>query len=120
MMLTRHTLSEMSMDLLGTGALLDGRLGPVPLPVPPLSCRYGHPVPTQVRITPVKGKAVLISGHDMTNLEALLKQTEGKVGAFVAAAVCSVLHVFACGRVCWLSIDFKLTALCDRCCCSMF
>lgn len=42
-------------------------------------CRYGHPVPTQVRITPVKGKAVLISGHDMTNLEELLKQTEGKV-----------------------------------------
>jgi hydroxylamine reductase (hybrid-cluster protein) len=36
-------------------------------------------VPTQVRITPVKGKAVLISGHDMTNLEELLKQTEGKV-----------------------------------------
>lgn len=44
-----------------------------------LFCRYGHPVPTQVRITPVKGKAVLISGHDMTNLEELLKQTEGKV-----------------------------------------
>lgn len=44
-----------------------------------LVCRYGHPVPTQVRITPVKGKAVLISGHDMTNLEELLKQTEGKV-----------------------------------------
>ncbi len=39
---------------------------------------YGHPVPTQVRIEPVKGKAILISGHDLKDLEALLKQTEGK------------------------------------------
>jgi hydroxylamine reductase len=39
---------------------------------------YGHPVPTQVRITPVKGKAIAVSGHDMKDLEELLKQTEGK------------------------------------------
>ncbi len=39
---------------------------------------YGHPEPTQVRITPVKGKAILISGHDLKDLEELLKQTEGK------------------------------------------
>lgn len=39
---------------------------------------YGHPEPTPVRITPVKGKAVLISGHDLKDLEELLKQTEGK------------------------------------------
>jgi hydroxylamine reductase len=39
---------------------------------------YGHQKPTQVRITPVKGKAILISGHDMKDLEDLLKQTEGK------------------------------------------
>ncbi len=39
---------------------------------------YGHPVPTQVRITPVKGKAILVSGHDLKDLEELLKQTEGK------------------------------------------
>jgi len=39
---------------------------------------YGHPVPTQVRITPVKGKAILVSGHDLKDLEALLKQTQGK------------------------------------------
>ncbi|MHB1000464.1 MAG: hydroxylamine reductase [Armatimonadota bacterium] len=39
---------------------------------------YGHPVPTQVRVTPVKGKAILISGHDLKDLEELLKQTEGK------------------------------------------
>ena len=39
---------------------------------------YGDPVPTQVRIEPLKGKAILISGHDLKDLEELLKQTEGK------------------------------------------
>ncbi|MCX8052543.1 MAG: hydroxylamine reductase [Armatimonadetes bacterium] len=39
---------------------------------------YGHPTPTQVRITPVKGKAIVVSGHDLRDLEMLLKQTEGK------------------------------------------
>ena len=38
---------------------------------------YGHPVPTPVRITAVKGKAILVSGHDLKDLEELLKQTEG-------------------------------------------
>jgi len=38
---------------------------------------YGHPQPTPVRITPVKGKAILVSGHDLKDLEELLKQTEG-------------------------------------------
>ena len=39
---------------------------------------YGHPVPTPVRITPVKGKAILVSGHDLKDLAELLRQTEGK------------------------------------------
>ncbi|MCE5199504.1 MAG: hydroxylamine reductase [Armatimonadota bacterium] len=39
---------------------------------------YGHPEPTAVRIEPVKGKAILVSGHDLKDLEELLKQTEGK------------------------------------------
>lgn len=39
---------------------------------------YGDPEPTQVRITHVKGKAILVSGHDLKDLEELLKQTEGK------------------------------------------
>lgn len=39
---------------------------------------YGHPEPTKVRVTPVKGKAILVSGHDLKDLEELLKQTEGK------------------------------------------
>ena len=39
---------------------------------------YGDPVPTKVRTTPVKGKAILVSGHDLKDLFELLKQTEGK------------------------------------------
>lgn len=39
---------------------------------------FGHPVPTPVRIKPVAGKAIVISGHDLKSLEELLKQTEGK------------------------------------------
>jgi len=39
---------------------------------------YGQPVPTKVRVTPLKGKAILVSGHDLKDLEALLKQTAGR------------------------------------------
>ena len=39
---------------------------------------FGHPEPTEVCVTPIKGKAILVSGHDLKDLEALLKQTEGK------------------------------------------
>ena len=39
---------------------------------------YGHPEPTQVRVTPIKGKAIVVSGHDLQDLEELLKQTEGR------------------------------------------
>ncbi len=39
---------------------------------------YGHPVPTAVPITAKKGKAIVVSGHDLKDLEELLKQTEGK------------------------------------------
>ena len=38
---------------------------------------YGTPEPTAVRIEPVAGKAILVSGHDLKDLEELLKQTEG-------------------------------------------
>ena len=36
---------------------------------------YGHPVPTPVPLNPRTGKAILVSGHDIKQLEALLKQT---------------------------------------------
>ncbi len=40
--------------------------------------RYGHPVPTQVPLGAKSGKAILVSGHDLRDLEEILKQTEGK------------------------------------------
>ncbi len=43
---------------------------------------YGHPVPTAVPLGPKKGKALLVSGHDLKDLEAILKQSEGK-GVYV-------------------------------------
>jgi hydroxylamine reductase len=39
---------------------------------------YGHPVPTQVPLGAKAGKAILVSGHDLKDLELILKQTEGK------------------------------------------
>jgi hydroxylamine reductase len=39
---------------------------------------YGHPVPTSVPLGHRKGKCILVSGHDLKDLETLLKQTEGK------------------------------------------
>ncbi len=38
---------------------------------------YGHPVPTQVPLGHKKGKAILVSGHDLRDLYELLKQTQG-------------------------------------------
>jgi hydroxylamine reductase len=38
---------------------------------------YGHPVPTSVPLGAKKGKAILVSGHDIKDLEELLKQTDG-------------------------------------------
>lgn len=39
---------------------------------------YGHPVPTSVPLGPKAGKALLVSGHDLQDLEKILKQTKGK------------------------------------------
>ena len=40
--------------------------------------KYGHPVPTSVPLGQKKGKAILVSGHDLKDLEEILKQSEGK------------------------------------------
>jgi hydroxylamine reductase len=37
---------------------------------------YGHPVPTAVPLGAKAGKAILVSGHDLKDLEGILKQTE--------------------------------------------
>ncbi|MEG0371076.1 MAG: hydroxylamine reductase [Clostridium sp.] len=39
---------------------------------------YGHPVPTNVCITNKKGPFIIVSGHDLKDLEELLKQTKDK------------------------------------------
>ncbi len=40
--------------------------------------RYGHPEPTQVPLGHKKGKAILVSGHDLLDLEEILKQSADK------------------------------------------
>ncbi|RJX70177.1 hydroxylamine reductase [Vibrio sinensis] len=39
---------------------------------------FGHPAPTAVNVKTVKGKCILVSGHDLHDLEKILQQTEGK------------------------------------------
>lgn len=39
---------------------------------------YGHPIPVKVPLGARKGKALLVSGHDLKDLDAILTQTEGK------------------------------------------
>jgi hydroxylamine reductase len=39
---------------------------------------YGHPVPTEVPLGAKKGKAILVSGHDLIDLEAVLTASAGK------------------------------------------
>ena len=40
--------------------------------------RFGHQGPSQVALGHKAGKAILVTGHDLKDLEDLLKQTEGK------------------------------------------
>jgi len=39
---------------------------------------FGSPVPTKVSLTIKQGPAIIVSGHDLLDLEQLLKQSEGK------------------------------------------
>ena len=39
---------------------------------------YGHPVPTSVPLGVKKGKAILVSGHDLKDMEKILRQSEGR------------------------------------------
>lgn len=40
--------------------------------------RYGEPSPAEVRITPREGKAILVSGNNIKDLESILKATQSK------------------------------------------
>lgn len=39
---------------------------------------YGHPIPTRVPLGAKKGKAILVSGHDLKDIDEILRQSEGK------------------------------------------
>jgi hydroxylamine reductase len=39
---------------------------------------FGHPEPSRVRITPLQGPFIVVSGHDLHDLHLLLEQTAGK------------------------------------------
>lgn len=39
---------------------------------------YGHPIPTEVSLAVERGPFIVISGHDLRDLQLLLEQTEGK------------------------------------------
>ena len=78
-------LSFLALELADLGALLAAALkaGELNLMVMQLldganTSAYGHPVPTKVRITPIKGKAILVTGHDLKDLHDILAATEGK------------------------------------------
>lgn len=68
------TVEELFKDVLKTGEL---NFKVMELLDDANTSTYGNPEPTKVRITPVKGKAILVSGHDLRDLEEILKQTEG-------------------------------------------
>ncbi|MBF0571773.1 MAG: hydroxylamine reductase [Candidatus Omnitrophica bacterium] len=42
------------------------------------TARFGHPEPTAVKIGHRKGTAIIVSGHELFDLETLLEQTKGK------------------------------------------
>lgn len=79
-----ETLATLAAGINDVGALvaLNLKAGEVNLTVMGLldtanTAAYGNPVPTPVRIHPLKGKAILVSGHDLKDLAELLEQTEG-------------------------------------------
>ena len=39
---------------------------------------FGHPEPTRVNTQPIAGKAILVSGHDLHDLELILQQSAGQ------------------------------------------
>ncbi len=72
--LEKHTAEELLGKALETGEL---NMQVMELLDSANTTSYGHPEPSPVRITAKKGKAILVSGHDLKDLEELLKQTEG-------------------------------------------
>ena len=74
------TTTDASVDELVSIVLECGRVGAQVLALldEANTTTYGHPEPTDVNIGVVDGPAILVTGHDLHDLEELLKQTEGK------------------------------------------
>ena len=63
---------------------------------------YRHPVPAQVPLEHKKGRAILISGHDLQDLEELLKQTAGKGINIYTHVDCDSLRPLSLqNKLCW-------------------
>lgn len=85
-----HTRLETALDFLANdptdaGELLNGNLevGAINLKVMELldaanTGRFGQQEPAKARISHVKGKAILVSGHDLQDLYTILEQTKDK------------------------------------------
>jgi hydroxylamine reductase len=74
------TVGEMSVDALVGLVLRCGEMGvrAMALLDKANTSAYGNPEPTEVNIGVKPGPAILISGHDLRDLDELLQQTEGK------------------------------------------
>jgi len=80
-----EALAALNDSAAGLGTLLDltMRCGQVNLRCMELldeahTTRFGHPAPTPVPTALKKGPAIVVTGHDLLDLETLLQQTEGK------------------------------------------
>ncbi len=71
---TRHTVDELAALVLECGTI---NIRAMQLLDEGHTSRFGHPKPAQVPTGQIKGPAVVISGHDLLDLEALLIQTSG-------------------------------------------
>jgi hydroxylamine reductase len=78
-MLEATTNDKLSVDELTTLVLKTGEMGlqTMALLDQANTGAYGHPEPTQVYLGVKPGPGILVSGHDLRDLEDLLKQTEG-------------------------------------------
>ena len=78
-MLEATTNDKLSVDELTTLVLKTGEMGlrTMALLDQANTGAYGHPEPTQVYLGVKPGPGILVSGHDLRDLEDLLKQTKG-------------------------------------------
>ncbi|WP_026440224.1 hydroxylamine reductase [Acidocella facilis] len=79
-----HALDVLAHDPADIGLLLDEALALGQLNLTVMEAldaantgSFGQPTPTRVRTSPVAGKAILVSGHDLRDLHNILEATQG-------------------------------------------